>query len=95
MSSDKVDAPQVAEGAPAKELPSRPAKPAKEKAPKPNKNAGLEVRVPAEMRLKFQNCAYNLVATRPARVHPTSPRHFRQDQGQARSGDCWYAAYYE
>lgn len=41
MSSEKVDAAKVAEGAP-KELASRP-KEKKEKAPKPNKNAGLEV----------------------------------------------------
>lgn len=42
MSSENVDAAKVAEGAP-KELASRP-KEKKEKAPKPNKNAGLEVR---------------------------------------------------
>lgn len=41
MSSENVDAAKVAEGAP-KELASRP-KEKKEKAPKPNKNAGLEV----------------------------------------------------
>ncbi len=41
MSSEKVDAAKVATGAP-KELVSRP-KEKKEKAPKPNKNAGLEV----------------------------------------------------
>lgn len=42
MSSENVDAAKVAEGPP-QELASRP-KEKKEKAPKPNKNAGLEVR---------------------------------------------------
>lgn len=44
MSSEQVDGPKAAEGAPAQPLPSRPAKQPKEKGAKgPPKNAGLEV----------------------------------------------------
>lgn len=45
MSSEQIDAPKAAEGAPPQQvLPSRPAKQPKEKTAKGGKNAGLEVR---------------------------------------------------
>lgn len=44
MASEQVDTPKAAEGAPAQDLPSRPAKQAKDKAPKGGKKEGLEVR---------------------------------------------------
>jgi threonyl-tRNA synthetase len=45
MASEQVEPPKPAEGAPAQELPSRPAKQPKEKPAKGNKKAGLEVRI--------------------------------------------------
>ena len=47
MASVQVDPPKAAEGAPAQELPSRPAKQPKEKAAKGGKKESLEVCIPS------------------------------------------------
>lgn len=50
MSSEQVDPPKAAEGAPAQDLPSRPAKQPKEKGAKGGKKEGLEVSFPNDIR---------------------------------------------
>lgn len=98
MSSEQVDAPKAAEGAPAQSLPSRPAKEKKEKKAGGGK-ASLEVcwtrfdstrQLPVFAKTIRADIDVVIVASGSPRIHSTPYRHFRQDQGQARRRGCWF-----
>jgi hypothetical protein len=98
MSSEApVDAPKAAEGAQEVTLPvqlkneeKKEKKEKKDKAPKASKTAGIEVREPQGTLGIAKLTRYSLiVAARKARVHSAPIGRLRQDQGQARRGDCW------
>ncbi|KAM3444526.1 hypothetical protein NHJ13734_001340 [Beauveria thailandica] len=89
MPSEKVDAAKVAEGAP-KELAARP-KEKKEKAPKPNKNAGLERPEPAEF-IQFRLDLFDKIKARQDAEIAAKPREeitVTMPNGNETKGTSW------
>ncbi|OAA65003.1 threonine-tRNA ligase [Cordyceps fumosorosea ARSEF 2679] len=89
MPSEKVDAAKVADGA-SKELPIRP-KEKKEKAPKPNKNAGLERPEPAEF-IQYRLDLFDKIKARQDAEIAAQPREeitITMPNGNETKGTSW------